>query len=269
VRCRPGSGSGQSPALPGEDEGSEGINIERSNKGIARDVRAELRSDRRLEAVAAARGIPGVNGAVENLTVRHVAPWTLHEFQTRAQDILIWDPVVDESALEAFVLQGVLILEGAVDAYWKKLLLEERLSCIRGIVKVENRLEVVREGEIEDATIAKEVVEVRDRIHPDSEKIGVEVSRHEKEIAGRLAKGIRGVRGLVNGILVEQARRRPDAEIERAVLDSLSCDPRVGPFDLRDRAERGRAREIALEGGAVIVGSDLVAGLGPAEFVGP
>jgi osmotically-inducible protein OsmY len=246
VQCRAGSGSGQSPALPGEVEGSEGINIERSNEEIARDVRAELRSDRRLEAstveirvargrvslagevpvhsdrlaaVAAARRIPGVNEVVENLTVQHVAPCTLHELQTRAQDILIWDPVVDESALEAFVLQGVLILEGAVDAYWKKLLLEERLSGIRGIVKVENRLEVVREGEIEDATIAKEVVEVLDRIHPDSEKIGVGVSRggvtlrgtvpteERREAACRIAAFTAGVTGIADRLRIKRHDR--------------------------------------------------------------
>jgi len=169
-------------------------------------------SDLAIAKIAASR-INGVFDVIDKLTVEYTSPPTLPsdmEIKSRAEDILTWDPVIDDSAITITVSAGLVTIEGTVDALWKKSTIENKLAGIHGILKIENKLAVVPTQRISDENIAKDVVSALDRdILVDAENVTVKVddsvvklsgnvpswaSKHAAEVDASLTSGVMDVK---------------------------------------------------------------------------
>ena len=141
-------------------------------------------------ARAAALRIGGVTDLVDNLRVAYVTPPELPgdvEIENRANSILNWDRAIDETHVRAVAENGIVTLEGTVDAHWKKFYAEEKIEAIRGILSIDNRLSVVPTKRPEDEKIAGEVVSAlqRDKL-VNHEDITVEVESGIVTLSGRV-----------------------------------------------------------------------------------
>ena len=117
-------------------------------------------------ARAAAWNIEGVFDVIDEMVVSHVTPPPLptdSEIKTRVENSLSWDPSVDDSEITVSVVDGTVTLEGTVDRYWKRSHTENRVSGIRGVIGIENKLAVVPSKTIGDELIAEDVVDAIDR----------------------------------------------------------------------------------------------------------
>jgi osmotically-inducible protein OsmY len=134
----------------------------------------------RSNARLAASRIAGVEDVVDNLEVSYVSPPELptdRDIAVRAENILAWEPSVDETNMEVSVSGGVLTLEGTVDAHWKVPFAQNKVSGLRGITRIENKLAVVPAKTVADEVLAEDVVNALDRdmmVNPDG--ITVEVN---------------------------------------------------------------------------------------------
>jgi hyperosmotically inducible periplasmic protein len=117
-------------------------------------------------ARVAAWGIADVIDVIDDMTVRYVTPPALpsdHEIESRANNMLIWDPAIDEAVVNVSVANGIVTVEGTVDAHWKRSFVEDKLTGIRGILAVVNKLAVVPTKRISDELVAKDVIAALDR----------------------------------------------------------------------------------------------------------
>ncbi len=123
--------------------------------------------------------IAGVTDIIDNLAVSYDMPTPIppdDEILNRVQNILTWNPTIDETKIIVSVNEGLVTLEGTVDAYWKKALSEDKISGLTGIVDIENKLAVVPTEKIDDELIAEDIVSAYDRdIQVDPEDITVRV----------------------------------------------------------------------------------------------
>jgi osmotically-inducible protein OsmY len=125
------------------------------------------------------------------------------------------NPKLDASDIEVGVDDGRVTLEGSVNAFWKKHLVENRASHIHGVRDVDNRLGIAPTGRYSDHEIAREVVEALDRnVNVSKDNLDVEVSdgivtlwgtvpnrtaRRAALTASRYTRGVRDVRDNMTG----------------------------------------------------------------------
>ncbi len=180
--------------------------MKRSDEQIKKDIVDELYWDDRLDAskitvsvdngfvklsgevpsynnLVAARSaawrMPGVIDVVDDLKIKYVTPPVLptdDEIQRRADQIIIWDPDLEDCNITVTVVDGIATLEGTVDAFWKKTYVENRLVGLRGVIFVENKLAVTPTRDVVDEAIAEDVVAAMERdVLVDPEDVTVEV----------------------------------------------------------------------------------------------
>jgi osmotically-inducible protein OsmY len=141
-----------------------------------------------IAARSAAWNMAGVIDVVEDLTVSYISPPALpgdDEIQQRVSNILTWEPAVDENELTITVVGGVVTLEGSVDGHWKKRFVENRISGVRGIVGIENKLAVVPSKRVDDEALAEDIVAALDRdVLVDSENVTVAVTNGVVSLSG-------------------------------------------------------------------------------------
>ena len=149
------------------DSRVEAAGIDVDVKNARATLRGEVGSYReRAAARSAARRIPGVVDVNDELTIRYLSTPPLPtdtELETRIRDILSWEPTIDSSSMTVTVAGGVITLEGTVDAHWKKAYAESRVSGLRGVMGVENKLAVVPTGDLADELVAEDIVGALDR----------------------------------------------------------------------------------------------------------
>jgi osmotically-inducible protein OsmY len=121
-----------------------------------------------------------VDEVLDSMSVSYASPPevpTDHEIAARAENVLAWEPSVDETRIDVSVSAGVVTLEGTVDAHWKVPFAQNRISGLRGITGIENKLAVVPARRVTDEEIAEDVVSALDRdmlVNPD--EVTVEVN---------------------------------------------------------------------------------------------
>lgn len=179
----------------------------RTDEEIKKDIVDELYWDSRIDAsnvtVTVDNGVATLSGSVplygdraacrwaalriqgvievvdDDLEVAYPTPPALPddtEIQQRAYNILAWEPTIDETSITVSVVGGNLVVEGTVDAYWKRSFAETRIGRIRGIYNVDNRLAVVPSQRVDDELIAKDVVGALERdfqVDPDDVTVAV------------------------------------------------------------------------------------------------
>ena len=120
----------------------------------------------RYRAEQAAWCISGVMDVVDDLTVEYVSPLSLPadtEIQGWAESLMAWDPTFDEASITISVGGGIVTLDGTVDALWKKSYAENKISGLRGVLGVENKLAVVPSHKISDEVISQDIVSAMER----------------------------------------------------------------------------------------------------------
>ncbi len=140
------------------------------------------------DARAAIYRVAGVVDVLDSLVISYAEPPGLpadSEIEEHANNIIVWDSAVDEANVKALVEAGFVILEGIVDAHWKKWYLEEKITGIRGVLGIENKLGAVPTKEVADEILAKDVIGALERdVLVDAEDVTVTVENGVVTLSG-------------------------------------------------------------------------------------
>lgn len=140
------------------------------------------------------------------------------DLQTRVQDALRWEPILNDAAIGVLADDGIITLTGFVDNYAKKLKAEEIVKFTKGVKAVIEKLEVKFDslGTVSDSEIAHEIVNALQwnwEIPNESIKVKVENAwvtlegelqwNYQRETAKRLVDNLVGVHGVTNKITIQ------------------------------------------------------------------
>lgn len=206
--------------------------------------------------------LKGVRAVVDRLNVR---PSGRSDAEIAADVVatLQLDPAVDQNSIETDVEDGAVRLRGDADSYAEKLVAENAVAGVRGVVSIHNELDVDAKQRRPDDEIKPEI-EARlansPWIHQNFIEVQVEDGKvtlsgyvgspNQKSRAGMLA-WVAGVQDLDSAELevtaeLEPSRRRDtladlrnDVQIRSAVKDALLYDPRLKGTDLDVRVNYG------------------------------
>jgi osmotically-inducible protein OsmY len=173
------------------------------------------------------------------------------------------DPVADEEELRIKVADGHVTLEGAVDSFSEKGLVETTVAGVHGVIGIDNQIKVVVTTTRSDSEIKPEILrrfelnpylaaglietEVEDGVVTLSGIVG---SASEKSVAGLLC-WVAGVREVDDSGLEVKSRLdrkglrdmftafRNDVQIQQSVEDALLYDPRVRGMNITVRSRDG------------------------------
>jgi len=162
--------------------------------------------------------IAGVKNVKNNLKILY--PDNLNTFndtelRENLRNLFSWDQGLSKDNIVITVENGTAVLEGAVDAYWKKTRAEELAFDIGGIVTVNNFLTVVPTRDILDEMIAQDIVNALNRIFSiNAENIDVKAANGRVVLSGivsdldtykkvsEIAKNTTGVKEVVNDLII-------------------------------------------------------------------
>jgi osmotically-inducible protein OsmY len=166
---------------------------------------------------------------------------TDEEIQRDVLAELKWDARVLPNEIGVSVKNGVVLLTGHVDSFYKKWAAEEAVRRVRGPVAIANDLEVklpssAERTDDEIAMAAVNAIESDTLLEPKNLRITVEDGwitvrgevewNHQKTDAERLLRHLWGVRGVTNLITIK-SRPTPDeikSRIENAFIRSAELD---------------------------------------------
>jgi len=104
------------------------------------------------------RSVAGLHEVDDHLTVLNSHPVVTDEqIKLRVSNILLWSAELDLRGVDVQVEDGVLTLEGSVDAFWKRIRAQELASFIAGVRRIANSLVVVPTKDTTDQSIAGDV----------------------------------------------------------------------------------------------------------------
>ncbi len=131
--------------------------------------------------------VSGVTHVDNQLTVEYPTELTLptdSEIQSNIENVLLWDSDVDSTKVDVEVENGIVILKGDVDAYWKVYHVENK-SDVTGVIDVVNKLAVVPTEDVLDKDIAKDVVNALTRnFNVDVDDVNVKVKDGKVTLTG-------------------------------------------------------------------------------------
>lgn len=162
--------------------------------------------------------IAGVKKVINNIKI--LFPDNLNtvndtELRESLRNVFSWDQGLSTDNIVITVENGTAVLEGAVDAYWKKTRAEELAFDIGGIVTVNNLLTVVPTKDILDEMIAQDIVNALNRnFSINAETIDVKTANGRVALSGivsdwktykkvfEIAKNTTGVKEVVNDLII-------------------------------------------------------------------
>ena len=128
-------------------------------------------------------------------------------------NLLNWNPDInfDIQDITVGVEEGVVTLDGSVDAYWKKMDVERMVSEIRGVSQIVNRLAIVPTEVASDEQIAGKIVSALQR------------NRNVKadNVTAEVKKGVVTLSGLVDDWMAYYASQSV-AENTKGVVDVVN-----------------------------------------------
>ena len=111
--------------------------------------------------------IPGVDSVENRLVVKfdHNHPNKI-DAEVHADIIKIIGCTDSSGAgqIQVTVVDGIVNLEGKIDSYWKKERVEDLVSSVDGVLKIENNLKVSTKEKAPDNSIKKEIKDALDRM---------------------------------------------------------------------------------------------------------
>ena len=187
----------------------------KSQEIIKKDVIDQIYWDARVDAsnvvVEVEDGTVTLSGSVPNYDAREAAEndaWSIEgvkwvdnqikvkfprtrkipsdsEIKTSAETSLSLNGNIDSTTIDVSVNNGIVTLEGTVDAYWKKFATESGISGVNGVTSIENKLSIVPTKSIEDESIAEEIMSSLSRkYNVNEEEIDVKVVNGEATLSG-------------------------------------------------------------------------------------
>jgi osmotically-inducible protein OsmY len=138
-----------------------------------------------------ARVIPGVRSVENRMAVRppteEVSLPTDDEIRIVVERLLLQAPDVNIADLSVSVVDGEVILQGAVDQLWKKFRAREIVGIIAGVRKIDNRLAVIPTESVLDRIIGEGIESALQRMDTvDAGPIDVEVKDGVVRLAGEV-----------------------------------------------------------------------------------
>lgn len=218
--------------------------MKRSAEDIRKDIIAHLEWDNRLDSsnihVDIIDSVIHLNGYVKSMIERKAAEADAHtipgvvkienhleirqeRYEKHSDDQILWNvksmltlnSQIDDTKIEPSVNNGMVILKGSVDEYWKKLRTEELVHIVPGVLNVINTLAVVHTTSPFDESIAEDILKAFERIGTiNLESITVEVEGGRVVLRGKvpdwysyssahnIVKYTRGVTDLVNNLTI-------------------------------------------------------------------
>ncbi len=110
--------------------------------------------------------VSGVTKVDNQLLVKHSSEIEIpldREIKTNIETQLAWHDSIKDSDIQVSVKNGMILLNGHVDAYWKKFKAEQIISGLTGVVGIQNALTVVPTKAVVDDVIADDVVKAISR----------------------------------------------------------------------------------------------------------
>jgi len=167
-----------------------------------------------------AKKISGVKKINNNLNVRYLPVVkkekpTDKELQTNIKIALELNVSIDASKITVIVNNGIVKLEGKVDAFWKKDIIESVASEFNGVIDIRNNILVIS-TDYKDAKIAEDILETFKRYkNVDVDDINLKVKDGEVSISGNVndwdaydavmdtLRYTRGVKDISDNIVIE------------------------------------------------------------------
>ncbi|MFG0333033.1 MAG: BON domain-containing protein [Maioricimonas sp. JB049] len=246
----------------GEDGG--GLSV-RADEGVVilQGTAANLAIARR--AIDLAETIRGVRAVVSHVSVRPEDSFDDTTIDRNIRRAWLFDPATELLQLEAHVDSGVATLTGSVGSHAEKQLAEEVVASVAGVLRINNRIDVVYEERRTDREIHEELVgRLRSSVWIDPDQISVEVDKGDVTLKGMVRSAaarrrayhlawIAGVQNVNHDQLTvadsDRSRMRrpgrhafpPDQTVEKSVEAALRLDPRVDATTVDVSAINGTA----------------------------
>jgi osmotically-inducible protein OsmY len=179
------------------------------------------------------------------------------EISNAIDDRIMNDSAVPASYIDLSTVEGIVTLTGSVNNILAKDRAQKIASTVRGVRGIVNQIEVdapfrsdteIAE-DVNDAFLWDPVTEAGEITTTVKNSVvtlsGTVDSWQEKELASKVAKGVRGVEGLKNELAVNYKAVRPDMEIKDEVEETLRWDAYVDDALIEVSVDDGH---ITLEG---------------------
>ena len=171
------------------------------------------------------------------------------------EDELDRDPAVSLNWIDVSVNEGIVNLSGSADNILAKERAERIAETVKGVRAVINTIEVA-------PPMMRSDLEIRDDVErallmdpaTESYEIDVSVAQNvvtltgtvdswrERELSGRIAKGVKGVKGLINDITVKSRKKRSDQDIKEDIEQTLRWDVLVDHFLIEVAVKNGNVQ---------------------------
>jgi osmotically-inducible protein OsmY len=107
------------------------------------------------------------------------------KIKSNVEKILSYNPDIDSSKINVSVENGTVFLVGCVDAYWKKMIVEDLVYNVSHVIDSINKLTVVPSRDIVDKTIADDIINAMSRSKwIDVQKIHIKVEKGVVTLSG-------------------------------------------------------------------------------------
>lgn len=163
--------------------------------------------------------VPGAMSVDNQLVVE--PPPNFHipdeELGCRIDNLFQWSSEIGPADIRVSIKDGQVTLEGAVDAYWKKLKAEELIAALSGIRAIKNALAVVPSKDLVDRAIADNIIAALERNQSiDVNTINVRVEDHRVTLSGtvpnesvrravlNVARYASGIVDIIDGLTIKQ-----------------------------------------------------------------
>lgn len=177
---------------------------------------------------------------------------TDEDITNAVDDQLIEDTAVPSAYLGVTTSEGIVTLTGSVNNILAKDRAESLARTVKGVRGVVNRVDV-SPGYRPDMEIQEDVVdalvwdpatkswEIDTKVNNGVVTLSGKVdSWHEKMLAAKVAKGVRGVKGVDNDILLDYGADRADADIQEDIEEMLHWDAYVDDALINVRLDDGK-----------------------------
>jgi osmotically-inducible protein OsmY len=189
----------------------------KSDREIEEDIESQMQADVRVEpseiVVEVDNGTAYLTGSVDTLTELETAKeiaqavsgvevvedeMTIEspegalisddEIESRVNNSIFWHQYLEASDIEISVQDAVVYLEGSVDNYWKKTKAANVSSRVKGVAGIDNDLAVVPSDDVEDESIAENIVDNLERNqNVDQDDITVQVNNGVVTLTGTVS----------------------------------------------------------------------------------
>lgn len=170
----------------------------------------------RNQAEKDARAIPGVRSVDNQLIIEPSMRPDDEEIRTAVKNMLEWAADIDASRISVSSEDGIVTLEGSVNAYWEKIMAEDIANDFTGVREVRNRLSVTTREKAADSDIAEDIQAAIERSYAISnESVAVDVNQGHVTLSGivptwdmyleaeEIARHTQGVKEVANHLSVE------------------------------------------------------------------